>query len=76
LKQYLVFNGLDYYPSAGIGDYERSFSSIKAAKAYAKTITQDPAFFYAWVQIVDGHTEPPCILFEWSSLKDAERDCE
>lgn len=50
MKRYALFYGVDYYPSAGWGDFRCAFDTLDEAKSAAPEI--DP-YDVDWWQIVD-----------------------
>ena len=52
--QFLVFSGMNYYPSGGFGDFKASFTTQEEAQAYIDTTLRSDD----WHQLVDTANLP------------------
>lgn len=52
MKRYLVFSGLQYYPSGGWGDFDSSYDNYDDAISIAIHRKRDGGWG-TWVQVVD-----------------------
>lgn len=63
MKRFLIFSGLNYYPSGGWGDFRSSHDTLKEAQKVMKE--KNSAYYQDWGQIVDVQTGE--IVDQWGS---------
>jgi hypothetical protein len=53
MKRYLVFAGVNYYPSGGWGDFHGDFDSIEEGEASLRLLNNGRYRKWEWMQILD-----------------------